>query len=577
MEPDSRSLGRSYNNSLEIAKSFLTESDGGKENAELKYLQYIDGQSYNVPFPILSGARFNSKGEIVLFGRAQLVLSEGTFETKNTFVERMPARLLNYHEGKQEEGQQRRPSLVLPGHHMSYAYLMCFNMAKRVSSDNMLSSSNGQEVSSLYSKRLQLLQEQVKGDTGFGSSQQSLPPHRESFNEEDSEEEQEKKEEKMRNCVADSLNEEQKTVRLLAHSDNEDEDADDEEEEDEDDHHPHFAMDMDSESGPTEEQESETDQSEHEQDNEKEDDEEYSQEDEKSHEEDSESTDEKPSSSSSVIMTSEGICDDRLQVHEVIHSYKPSLVPISVPIVVMNSEMKTSQSAESMDSYYVGQDAGSLQNPTESLSAQSCLPLEAKEEDAKDIEEKVAAQLTLLPSVFRKLNVLSELYSMGPSTTLTNAAEDQKARVQAAQHNAEMVARHLPEEQLLIRVWTLLAVALEVRSLTENGDLINWTNSVLGYTMFNRLIGHLCNSGDLQTWAVAICVVGGSRSFLSLLQPETKVAILGRGEKLFSSEIAYLDEAVLLFMDQKLYSYAQLLVQSSDFARGAEVRPKYIC
>jgi hypothetical protein len=102
-----------------------------------------------------------------------------------------------------------------------------------------------------------------------------------------------------------------------------------------------------------------------------------------------------------------------------------------------------------------------------------------------------------------------------PALTQPEAYE----RAATCRHNAAVVQQLLPEEKGLSQFWNLLAVVLDMLTITDSGCLIGWHQCTIGLALLHRLYSFLCERADLQTFATALCVLGGSDILVDLLSP----------------------------------------------------------
>ena len=86
-----------------------------------------------------------------------------------------------------------------------------------------------------------------------------------------------------------------------------------------------------------------------------------------------------------------------------------------------------------------------------------------------------------------------------------------------------------------------------------------------------QLISYLSKTNDVQTWATAISVIGGSKSVLGLLAPSTHMIFAGRKEfdELMKSKVA--SEIAEMYLEQMIYRYAQMLQKWGEGLKAAEV------
>ena len=109
----------------------------------------------------------------------------------------------------------------------------------------------------------------------------------------------------------------------------------------------------------------------------------------------------------------------------------------------------------------------------------------------------------------------------GPTSSSSQPLTKEEAhdRASACRHNAQMAQQIAPQETGLCQFWNLMAVVLEMLTITDSGCLIDWTHCTLGVALLHRLYKYLCELNDLQTFATAICVLGGVDILVDLLVP----------------------------------------------------------
>ena len=97
--------------------------------------------------------------------------------------------------------------------------------------------------------------------------------------------------------------------------------------------------------------------------------------------------------------------------------------------------------------------------------------------------------------------------------------EEALDRAAACRRNARAVFEISPEDKGLCQFWNLLAVVLDMLTITDSGCLIGWNHCTIGLALLHRLYKYLCENADLQTFATAICILGGSDILVDLLVP----------------------------------------------------------
>ena len=97
--------------------------------------------------------------------------------------------------------------------------------------------------------------------------------------------------------------------------------------------------------------------------------------------------------------------------------------------------------------------------------------------------------------------------------------EEAHDRASACRYNAQIVQQIAPEDRGLSQFWNLLAVVLDMLTITDSGCLIDWNHCTIGLALLHRLYKYLREINDLQTFATAICIMGGSDILVDLLYP----------------------------------------------------------
>ncbi len=140
-----------------------------------------------------------------------------------------------------------------------------------------------------------------------------------------------------------------------------------------------------------------------------------------------------------------------------------------------------------------------------------------------------------------------------------------QARISACQKNASIFQQYAPTDYGLIQCWNLLAVSLEVHAVIDNGGLISWNNSVLGKSLFNQLMLYLVQIQNVQLLATVICILGDSRSVVRLWS-NPHIPFLTRDDNPEDTI-----ENTVLYFEQVLYNYADILRRWGEIAKATEV------
>lgn len=495
IEQDNPATGRSFNSvkqSIEVALSFASDSDIGKDDSVARYLSYVETGAFKVPFPSLSGGVFNSRGELVLFGCAQIISTtseqkEALIRNRCPFVEKLPSKVLsisssNGLSGKQEDSRHPTPPELTS--HKSYAHLMCVKFIKKSVSEvdapphPMQSHRKRASSASFEAQVPDTIEEEQKGGK----------------DDEDDD---------------DSLDEDEAGLDAEKAEKSSDEDEDSESSSSSDSTDGPFSMESDNEQQETKRLDTRDRRA---------------------------STE---TSSNKVDAWMAGQSDMR---------ESPTIDVVLPPSSTTNTVFFAK---EPQSSYFVGEDV---------VSISDTLPADPTEDGS---ETPAKTMLTVLSPV-SGTNV--SLYSLGPLMPSIDQATDNQQRAAACRRNAEIAGKRSPTNAILVQIWSLLAVALDVLGLADNGGLINWANSSLGCTLFNKIVGHLETLRDLQVWAVTICIAGGSRQVFRLLQADVCNTVLAQ-----TPGTHYEEATVLAALDQKLYSYAQCLLRKGDDVGATEI------
>lgn len=168
------------------------------------------------------------------------------------------------------------------------------------------------------------------------------------------------------------------------------------------------------------------------------------------------------------------------------------------------------------------------------------------------------------------------------------------SRVEACKMNALAAQAILPQEGGLLQFWNMLGVSLSVLSLTDTtGSLLNWEQSVLGKSLFSRLVSYMVSNRDLQTCAVAVCVVGGSQRVadlcfrgrqspyggLSTISSNTGSSQAGSHHEEYgkSEAIEAERETLVEMLELALYDYATVLQRWGENVAAAQVAKHIDC
>lgn len=145
-------------------------------------------------------------------------------------------------------------------------------------------------------------------------------------------------------------------------------------------------------------------------------------------------------------------------------------------------------------------------------------------------------------------------------TRRTLSADEAHSRARCCTSNADIACQLSPADVGLGQYWRLLAVVLEMLTITDSGALIDWSSS-LGGSLLLQLVLHMREVGDVQTYAVTICTFGGADVLMDLL--------LGTCN---DGQSKHLDRLQLgTEMNYVLYYYSDLLHRWGEHMHAVEV------
>ena len=116
------------------------------------------------------------------------------------------------------------------------------------------------------------------------------------------------------------------------------------------------------------------------------------------------------------------------------------------------------------------------------------------------------------------------------------------------------------KEFKIARIWSLIALSFDI--MLSNRSIIPWIDISFGGHFFTKLLNHLQNIGDIQTFASLICIFGGCESTYNLLS---------RCKSQNSSELIQMFD-----LHRVLIRYAELLRKLNLLDLSTEVRHLYI-
>lgn len=143
---------------------------------------------------------------------------------------------------------------------------------------------------------------------------------------------------------------------------------------------------------------------------------------------------------------------------------------------------------------------------------------------------------------------------------LALSTEEAHSRARCCMSNADIACQLSPGDVGLGQYWRLLAVVLEMLTITDSGALIDWSSS-LGGSLLLQLYLHMKGVGDLQTYAVTICTFGGANVLMELLLGTCND---GQSKQLHRHQLE-------TEMNYVLYYYSDLLHRWGEHMHAVEV------
>ena len=148
------------------------------------------------------------------------------------------------------------------------------------------------------------------------------------------------------------------------------------------------------------------------------------------------------------------------------------------------------------------------------------------------------------------------------SARRTLSTDEAHSRARCCTTNADIACRLSPGDVGLGQYWRLLAVVLEMLTITDSGALIDWSSS-LGGSLLLQLYLHMKEVGDMQTYAVTICTFGGADVLMELL-----LGTCNGGQSKHLLDRQQLETE----MNYVLYYYSDLLHRWGEHMHAVEVR-----
>lgn len=521
----------SFKQSHENVSSVRPQTERNSDEMHNMYLKYVEACAFHVPFPVVSAGIFNGKGELVLFGNAQLQTKHVDERATCRFVDNIPATAYPV----VSEVQTNTLSVK---DHKSYAYLMVNKYIKKTTSEGIMST-----ISSL------------NGLDSVGSPVTSVKGNRTNLNPIES---------KPGKILIPGLDFDREDGEVIDEEIDMNDDGDDEDEEEDDDDD----NDLDEESDEEDDEDGndlddEGDQT----------------------DDDENMSDYEPGYDFEEKEEEKGYIKSLT-----IKSPSPGPLPLNPP-------QRRVSYTENITSAIEGLEFEDTDDAVPSAMSRDLLPvrkysnmsdystspyfvaeIDLKSSDQSSVGRKATSneprypvEITVYRCQHKAEKELAHYYNFGPMKNFSSWAEELNERVAACRFNVHVVERIMPKNRGLSQFWSLLAVALDVYTIVDSGGLISWNNSVLGRSMFVQLVGYLSKTSDVQTWAAAISVVGGSKSILALLQPNIHTVFAGRKEfdEIMKSKAS--QEVAEMYLEQMLSRYAQLLQKWGEGLRAAEV------
>ena len=151
-------------------------------------------------------------------------------------------------------------------------------------------------------------------------------------------------------------------------------------------------------------------------------------------------------------------------------------------------------------------------------------------------------------------------YSNGNGVRPALSTEEAHSRARCCMSNADIACQLSPDDVGLGQYWRLLAVVLEMLTITDSGALIDWSSS-LGGSLLLQLYQHMKEVGDVQTYAVTICTFGGANVLMELLLGTCND---GQSKHLHRPQLE-------IEMNYVLYYYSDLLHRWGEHMHAVEV------
>jgi len=144
------------------------------------------------------------------------------------------------------------------------------------------------------------------------------------------------------------------------------------------------------------------------------------------------------------------------------------------------------------------------------------------------------------------------------------SVDEAHSRARSCTSNADIACHLSPGDVGLGQYWRLLAVVLEMLTITDSGALIDWSSS-LGGSLLLRLYLHMKEARDVQTYAITIFTFGGADVLIELLLDTCN-----------DGPSKHLDRQQLeIEMSYVLYYYSDVLHRWGEHMHAVEVRLNY--
>lgn len=466
-----------------VAMSFASEAEKDIENCEAKYFPYVEPRAFTVPFPRLSGAVFNSNGEMMLYGNAELFLpgDNSVFKSQCGYVNNLPDWVQHYaHSVKRTVEDNSVSASYL---HRSYAYTRCLNYVKKSNSD--LRVAGNASPSALSDDSHEIFGERKLAENTIKDSSVAKQSCREN---------------KLKALLSSPSEENNLDSKHLNSDENGDHEENEENEEhaEHGDHEAQFSMEMDIEpklsplvSFPT-----------------------------------SPRSDKKNNSTIDEMQVTSVTFMSPAKIKSGGAQSASSVVIPTIPLSqLLSPDHKAANGSRenlsvNSSSYYIGEDASSRREASVDSTTSTSKVAERDALDSVAVKtDGLPSILVLTPPLFPVFSSLIPKLSLGPCAIRDNGRKLIQERVDCCRANAQLMEELFPNRRSWAQIWSLLAVSLEVYNLADNGGFMSWQRSSLGRNLVDKVLQHLVAVNNLQMWAAVICLLGGSKKVSTMISP----------------------------------------------------------